>query len=219
MFFRACLAKVLFLSFSPSGLPKWDRRQILQPCLLSSLIVGVILSILVSSRIKLSFIGILRSTLTNTILSFKFSWTPLSILFIDFETALSTIYGVDLMLDNVKLCQDRLLCSRDDLRHIVEQNIVCADALTYHYRFDSTAPDVTDQDLIAKENKVEVVSNIQTPPKKLKAKHTSNTEVLEDLNVEVESNIQKQPRQIKEKPKANPVVLDEYLPSLGPSGI
>jgi len=138
---------------------------------------------------------------------------------IDFETALSTIYGVDLMLDNVKLCQDRLLCSRDDLRHIVEQNIVCADALTYHYRFDSTAPDVTDQDLIAKENKVEVVSNIQTPPKKLKAKHTSNTEVLEDLNVEVESNIQKQPRQIKEKPKANPVVLDEYLPSLGPSGI
>jgi hypothetical protein len=54
---------------------------------------------------------------------------------IDFETALSTIYGVDLMPDNVKLCQDRLLCGREDLRHIVEKNIVCADALTYNYTF------------------------------------------------------------------------------------
>ena len=66
---------------------------------------------------------------------------------IDFETALSTIYGVDLMPDNVELCRERLLCGRDDLKHIVEQNIVCADALTYHYRFDGTAPDVTDKDL------------------------------------------------------------------------
>ena len=59
---------------------------------------------------------------------------------IDFETALSTIYGVDLMPDNIKLCQDRLLCGREDLRHIVEQNIVCADALTYNYRFDGSSP-------------------------------------------------------------------------------
>ena len=57
-----------------------------------------------------------------------------------FEQALSTIYGVDLMPDNVKLCQDRLLCGREDLRHIVEQNIVCADALRYHYRFDDSHP-------------------------------------------------------------------------------
>ena len=57
---------------------------------------------------------------------------------IDFEQALKTIYGVDLMPDNVKLCQDRLLCGRENLRHIVEQNIVCADGLTYHYRFDGT---------------------------------------------------------------------------------
>ena len=54
---------------------------------------------------------------------------------IDFETALSTIYGVDLMPDNVKLCQDRLLCGQEHLRHIVEKNIVCADALTYNYCF------------------------------------------------------------------------------------
>jgi 2-polyprenyl-3-methyl-5-hydroxy-6-metoxy-1,4-benzoquinol methylase len=57
-----------------------------------------------------------------------------------FEQALSTVYGVDLMQDNVELCRERLLCGRNDLRHIVEQNIVCADALRYHYRFDGSHP-------------------------------------------------------------------------------
>ena len=59
---------------------------------------------------------------------------------IDFETALSTIYGVDLMQDNVDLCRERLLCGQEHLRHIIEQNIVCADALRYHYRFDGSHP-------------------------------------------------------------------------------
>ena len=59
---------------------------------------------------------------------------------IEFETALSTVYGVDLMEDNVELCRERLLCGREDLRHIVEQNIVCADGLRYHYRFDGSHP-------------------------------------------------------------------------------
>lgn len=54
---------------------------------------------------------------------------------IDFETALSTIYGVDLMQDNVDLCRERLLCGQNHLRHIVEKNIVCADALTYDFSF------------------------------------------------------------------------------------
>ena len=57
-----------------------------------------------------------------------------------FEQALSTIYGVDLMQDNVELCRERLLCGREDLRHIVERNIVCADGLRYHYRFDGSHP-------------------------------------------------------------------------------
>jgi type I restriction-modification system DNA methylase subunit len=57
-----------------------------------------------------------------------------------FEQALSTVYGVDLMPDNVELCRERLLCGREDLRHIVERNIVCADALRYHYRFDGSPP-------------------------------------------------------------------------------
>lgn len=52
-----------------------------------------------------------------------------------FEQALSTIYGVDLMQDNVDLCKERLLCGQEHLRHIVNKNIVCADALTYNYAF------------------------------------------------------------------------------------
>jgi type I restriction-modification system DNA methylase subunit len=55
-----------------------------------------------------------------------------------FEQALQTIYGVDLMQDNVNLCRERLLCGRTDLAHIVERNIVCHDALTYDYSFNGT---------------------------------------------------------------------------------
>lgn len=52
-----------------------------------------------------------------------------------FEDALSTIYGVDLMQDNVDLCRERLLCGQEHLRHIVVRNIVCYDGLTYNYSF------------------------------------------------------------------------------------
>jgi type I restriction-modification system DNA methylase subunit len=55
-----------------------------------------------------------------------------------FEQALRTIYGVDLMPDNVDLCRERLLCGQEHLRHIVERNIVCHDALTYDYSFNGT---------------------------------------------------------------------------------
>lgn len=54
---------------------------------------------------------------------------------IDFETALSTIYGVDLMSDNVAECRNRLLCGQEQFRHIVEKNIVEHDGLTYDYTF------------------------------------------------------------------------------------
>lgn len=66
---------------------------------------------------------------------------------IDFEQALSTIYGVDLMQDNVDLCRERLLCGQEHLKPVVERNIVCADALRYHYRFDRTDPYKTDKDI------------------------------------------------------------------------
>jgi len=55
-----------------------------------------------------------------------------------FEEALSTTYGVDLMQDNVDLCRERLLCGQEEYRHIIENNIVCADALEYDYSFNGT---------------------------------------------------------------------------------
>lgn len=59
---------------------------------------------------------------------------------ISFENAIGSLYGIDYEQSNVDLCRERLLCQRDDLRHIVEQNIVCADGLRYHYRFDGSYP-------------------------------------------------------------------------------
>lgn len=55
-----------------------------------------------------------------------------------FEQALSTVYGVDLMEDNVAMCRDRLLCGREDLRPLVEKNIVQHDGLEYDYSFNGT---------------------------------------------------------------------------------
>ena len=55
---------------------------------------------------------------------------------IDFATALNTLYGVDIMPDNIELCKQRLLCGRHDLRHIVDNNIVCANALDYNFKFN-----------------------------------------------------------------------------------
>jgi hypothetical protein len=57
---------------------------------------------------------------------------------IDFESAISTIYGVEKELDNCEMTRERLLCGRKDLSHIVERNIVCHDALTYDYSFNGT---------------------------------------------------------------------------------
>ena len=59
----------------------------------------------------------------------------------DFVTALGTIYGVDIMQDNVDLCKERLLCGRDDLREIVDKNIVCANSLEYDYLFGESDTD------------------------------------------------------------------------------
>lgn len=55
-----------------------------------------------------------------------------------FKQALSTVYGVDLMQDNVNECRRRLLCGQTNLAHIVQTNIVCHDALTYDYSFNGT---------------------------------------------------------------------------------
>jgi len=52
-----------------------------------------------------------------------------------FEIALRTIYGVDLMIDNVDLCRERLLCGQEHLRNVVEQNIYQADGTKFSYEF------------------------------------------------------------------------------------
>jgi hypothetical protein len=65
------------------------------------------------------------------------------------EQALSTTYGVELMVDNVKLCKERLAGPNptEEILDILDKNIVCADALTYHYRFDGTDPYLSEQEL------------------------------------------------------------------------
>jgi type I restriction-modification system DNA methylase subunit len=57
---------------------------------------------------------------------------------LSFEDALGSIRGVDMMQDNVDKTRERLLCGREDLRYIVEQNIVCHNALTYNYNFGNS---------------------------------------------------------------------------------
>ena len=68
------------------------------------------------------------------------------------KQALETTYGVDLMPDNIAHCKDRLLALADNYDteihgiknvrkkygSIVDNNIVCADALLYDYSFDGT---------------------------------------------------------------------------------
>jgi type I restriction-modification system DNA methylase subunit len=67
---------------------------------------------------------------------------------IDHETALDQLYGVEFQQDSTEICRNRLLQGQEHLRHIVEKNIVCADSLRYHYRFDGTDPYQTEQDLL-----------------------------------------------------------------------
>ena len=52
---------------------------------------------------------------------------------ISLENALSTIYGVEIMLDNVEVCRNRLLCEQEQYRHIVERNIAWGDGLMFNY--------------------------------------------------------------------------------------
>ena len=47
----------------------------------------------------------------------------------EFEQVLSTIYGVDLMPDNVNECRKRLLCGQENLEHIVNKNVTCANGI------------------------------------------------------------------------------------------
>lgn len=95
---------------------------------------------------------------------------------IDFETALDTIYGVDLMMDNVELCRERLLCGQEHLRHLVEKNIVCHDALTYDYSFNGT--NFTDKEL--RDQKLGL-DKIKTPKKEPKVEQVAAKPIMGSL--------------------------------------
>ena len=98
---------------------------------------------------------------------------------IDFETALSGIYGVELMPDNAKLCQNRLLCNQEQFRHIVEKNIINADALRYHYRFDSSPPydTVIDKKILADAKKAQEKAERDAKKAQEKADKKPNTQI------------------------------------------
>jgi hypothetical protein len=53
------------------------------------------------------------------------------------------------MEDNVKLCKERLAGPNptQEILDILDKNIVCADALTYHYRFDGTPSTTSDAEV------------------------------------------------------------------------
>jgi len=54
---------------------------------------------------------------------------------------LETVYGVDIMQDNVDECRERLLdiaSHTPENQALVERNIVCADGLKYDYSFNGT---------------------------------------------------------------------------------
>jgi len=55
--------------------------------------------------------------------------------------SLHTLYGVDIMEDNVEMCKRNLLKiagNTAEHREIVEANIVCANSLEYNFKFKET---------------------------------------------------------------------------------
>lgn len=59
------------------------------------------------------------------------------------ENVLGRIYGVDIMQDNIDDCRERL-DPDNKYNKIMKNNIICADGLRYHYRFDGS--DIYDPD-------------------------------------------------------------------------
>ena len=76
--------------------------------------------------------------------------------------ALSTIYGVDIMQDNVDECRQRLIDIAGDTPAnwaIVEHNILCKDGLTYDYSFGDGSEykgKLEDESVAPKKEKVEI---------------------------------------------------------------
>ncbi len=79
---------------------------------------------------------------------------------------LSTIYGVDLMQDNVDECRQRLLDIAGDTpanRKIVTHNIRCEDGLTYDYSFKTAEEELTEgESKYVKSKKISIVDPVET---------------------------------------------------------
>ena len=86
------------------------------------------------------------------------------------KNPLSTIYGVDIMQDNVNECQQRLIDIAGNTPEnwkIVENNIRCKDGLEYNYSFES---EDTPSEYYKKDR----------PPPKVKKEPPKKAEVVED---------------------------------------
>jgi hypothetical protein len=67
---------------------------------------------------------------------------------IDHVTALTQLYGIELNEDTAEICRIRLLKGNNDLRHIVDKNIITGDCLKVNYRFDGSDPYETENDKV-----------------------------------------------------------------------
>ncbi len=59
------------------------------------------------------------------------------------KESLKTLYGVDIMPDNIIKAKERLragIVNDPELEAILEKNMVCADSKTYHFEFDGSNP-------------------------------------------------------------------------------
>ena len=99
---------------------------------------------------------------------------------INLITALSTIYGVDIMQDNVDLCRERLLCGHEDLRHIVEQNIQCRNGLKFGYNFKpmGVARRKTEEQARFRQQRLKIKQEKQTKLEALKKKKEAHQKKL-----------------------------------------
>lgn len=61
---------------------------------------------------------------------------------VELKTALLTLLGCDLEKDNIEMAKKRLTCGSTDkeILDIISKNIVVANALHFHYRWDNTDP-------------------------------------------------------------------------------
>jgi type I restriction-modification system DNA methylase subunit len=67
---------------------------------------------------------------------------------INHSTALTQLYGIELNDDTAEICRIRLLKGNNNLRSIVDKNIITGDCLKVNYRFDGLDPYETENDKV-----------------------------------------------------------------------